>query len=666
MLRSLALILSLTLPAAAQTDAPRAGAQTAPPARPDAQATAQADGFGAVLPLLAARDWDAAQAAATPFGPVAQDIVAWHRLRAGDGRLGDYEAFLSRRTNWPGLDLLRRRGEAAVARSDTAQRILAWFGSRAPETAEGARALIRALRATGQTDRAAQVAARAWIDLTFDETAQAEFLAAEGAAVGSHHIARLERLLWTDRDAEVRRMYPLVPEDWQKLAEARLGLMADAGNVNARIAAVPRVLADHPGLAHARFDWRARKGRVDDAVGLLRDRSAAGALGNPDRWAGRRANLVRSLLREGKPQAAYDIATDHHLTAGGAFADLEFLAGYIALRHLSDPARALTHFDRLESGVSTPISLTRAAYWIGRAEDAAGRPDAARAAYARAARHHTAYYGLLAAEKLGQPLDPALLGREAATDWRRAGFLRSSVTEAALLLHGAGDRPLARRFLTHLAESMDDTGLRNLGDLALALGDDHLAVLVGKQAAGRGVILPRIYYPDTALLPSQLSVPRPLALAIARRESEFDPGAKSPVGALGLMQVMPGTARMMADKLGFDYQPSRLTSDPGYNARLGAAYLDVLQQEFGPSLALVAAGYNAGPGRPRAWIADFGDPRQPGVDVVDWVEQVPFTETRTYIMRVAEALTIYRARAEGTAGPVNITALLKGTPRPAQ
>ncbi|MDO9526483.1 MAG: lytic transglycosylase domain-containing protein, partial [Gemmobacter sp.] len=598
MLRALALVLSIcvALPAAGQDS-----------------------GLRAALPMVAARDWDRAIAAVQTMGPVAADIVEWHRLRSGVGSSGDYESFLDRRADWPGLDLLRRRGEVAVARSVMPDRILAWFGDRMPTTVQGGRALIGALRASGQADAAAQMAARVWVDLTFDAEEQAEFLAAEGPGLAAHHIARLDRLLWADRGAEARRMYPLVPEGWQKLAEARLTLLANGANVDARIAAVPGDLAEHPGLAHARFDWRARKGLTEGALDLLQGRSQAGTLGNPDLWAGRRAGIARSLLRAGQAKQAQEVASGHHLTSGGAFADLEFLAGYISLRHLADPETALTHFHRLEEGVSTPISLTRAAYWIGRAEDAAGRPEAAQAAYARAAVHQTAYYGLLAAERLGQTLDPALLGQEPAADWRKGAFLGSSVMEAALLLYGAGDAALARRFVLHLAEGLDADALRALGELALALSDDNLAVLIGKQAAARGIILPRAYFPDTSLLPATLAVPRSLALAIARRESEFNPAATSPAGALGLMQVMPGTAKMMADKLGVAYQVARLTSDAGYNAGMGAAYLDVLQQEFGTSLALVAAGYNAGPGRPRAWIADYGDPRLPGVDVVDWV-----------------------------------------------
>jgi soluble lytic murein transglycosylase len=227
-------------------------------------------------------------------------------------------------------------------------------------------------------------------------------------------------------------------------------------------------------------------------------------------------------------------------------------------------------------------------------------------------------------------------------------------------LRAAGDLALTKRFLLHLAESQDETGLAQLADMVTAWGEPHLEVLIAKAAAERGLILPDAYYPVPAMVPDGLSVSRALALAIARRESEFDPAARSSADARGLMQVLPGTAKLMAGKLGKPFDAGRLTSDPAYNVALGAAYLAEMIEEFGPSIALVAAGYNAGPGRPRRWIGEFGDPRNPDVDVVDWVETIPFAETRTYVMRVSEGVVIYRAKLKGEVGPVRITEELRG------
>ena len=616
-------------------------------------------GLRTALAAAGAEDWAAATAAAE--GQVSDDIVDWLRLRSGEGQLGEYEAFLQRRPDWPGLGLLREKGEAPVARSTSAERVLAWFNGGQPETVEGSFALIRAYTALGQTDAARTEAVRAWLALSFTAEQEAALLEAYPKALAQVNETRLDRLLWDGEATEAARMLPRVGADWRKLAEARIALREDSPGVDAKLKAVPAALSDNPGLAYERFIWRMRKDRYEEAATLIVDSSSsAETLGRPEDWAERRALLARRLLRDGDPRMAYRVAASHHLAGGSDYADLEFIAGFVALRHLGDAQAGLDHFRRLTAAVSTPISLARGAYWEGRALDQLGQTDAARAAFARAAQNHTAYYGLLAAERQGMPLDPEILGRQQYPDWQTASFADSSVLQAAILLQQAGDRALAKRFLLHLAEGLNAQELGQLGDMALSLDEPHFAVLIGKQAAERGIILPRVYYPVTDLVPDGLAVSRALALSIARRESEFDPGVVSPAGARGLMQVMPETARMMASKLGKGFDRARLTSDPAYNAALGSEYLKQLLEEFGPSIALIASGYNAGPGRPRAWVEQFGDPRRDDVDVVDWVEMIPFSETRTYVMRVAESVVIYRAKLKGEVGPIDLTGELKG------
>ena len=616
------------------------------------------------LTLAAAGEWPAATTTAQAAGAVGADIIEWQRLRAGavegGAVLGDYEAFLSRRGDWPGLGLLREKGEVAVARANDPARVLAYFAGDAPRSGAGALAMVRALMAQGQSG--GPEAAQAWITLRFTAEEQAALLALQGAALAPVHAQRLDRILWDGgREDEAARMLPLVSEGWRALAVARLALASDRAGVSGLVDAVPQSLADDAGLAYARFDWRMRKDRYDDATLLITQRSVLPAgLGDPQVWAERRALLARRLIRLDRPSEAYTVASQHQLTQGSDYADLEFVAGFVALRKLSDPARALQHFTRLKAAVATPISLARADYWIGRAHEAAGDAANAKAAFQRAARHHTAFYGLLAAEKLGLSLDPALISEARPAAWQGAGFAASPVLLAARLLLNAGERTLAKRFVLHLAEGLDAQELDQLADMALEMNEPHVALLIGKAAAERGLILTRAYYPVTAMVPEALPVSRALALAIARRESEFDPAAQSPVGARGLMQVMPATAEAVSKRLGLPYGVARLTADPAYNVVLGANYLRQLADEFGASVALIASGYNAGPGRPRKWIAEHGDPRRADVDVVDWVEAIPFAETRTYVMRVVEGVVIYRAKLKGAAGPVRITAELKG------
>jgi soluble lytic murein transglycosylase len=611
------------------------------------------------LDRASVEDWAGAQAAAE--GALGQDIVEWLRLRSGDGKLGEYEAFLTRRADWPGLALLREKGEEAVARSTDPDRVLAYFRDTRPQAPVGSLALVKAYLALGRVADAETEAIRAWTELEFTAAEEDALLTLMPDALSVAHEVRLDRVLWADRKPEARRMLPRVGKDWRKLAEARMALRAQASGASGLVDAVPKALAGDAGLAFERFQWRMKKDRTADATALILERSETAAiLGDPAAWADRRATLARALMRAGQPRDAYRVAAHNRMSAGQDYADLEFLAGFIALQKLNDADTALKHFTNLKAAVETPISVARALYWQGRALEAKGDATAAKAAYTDAARNQTAYYGLLAAERLGLSLDAGLLSDTRPSDWRNASFAGTSVFQAARLLVRAGDRSLGKRFLLHLAEGLSPGELDQLADYALEANEPHIAVLIAKQAAERGVILPRAYFPVTDMVPDNLPVSRALALSIARRESEFDAAVISPAGARGLMQVMPGTAKQIAPKAGLPYNPGRLTSDPNYNVSLGSTYLRQLVDEFGPAIALVASGYNAGPGRPRRWITEFGDPRHDSIDVVDWVETIPFTETRTYVMRVVESVVIYRAKLKGAVGPVRVTAELTG------
>lgn len=615
------------------------------------------------LRLASGKNWASATNTVAATGGLAADLVEWHRLRGGDeaARLGDYEAFLAKHPDWPGLGLLKQKGEVAVARSTDPARVIAYFGTDKPVTGQGAVALVKALMQVGRPGDAEAEAYRAWAVLKFDPDEEAALLSMQGDAMAVAHEVRLDNLLWDGkRTAEALRMLPRVSADWRALAKVRMALRADKTGASALIDTVPASLKDDPGLAYERFLWRMRRDNYPDAVDLLLDRSdSAARLGRPEVWAERRALLARWLMRNGKEQAAYRLAASHHLKEGSDRADLEFLSGFIALRKLGDPDTALRHFADLKAGVKTPISVSRADYWTGRALEAKGDKAGAKAAYQAAAQQQTAYYGLLAGEKLGLSLDPDLISvGEPKRGYKTAAFAGSSVLAAARLAEDVGDLVLAKRFFLHLAEEQDREGLEALSDLALLLNEPHIALVVAKQAAEKGWILPRSYYPVPDMVPDNLSVSRALVLAISRRESEFNPDARSHANAMGLMQLLPETAGRMAKGLGVAHETRQLTADPAHNATLGAAYLAKMVEEFGPSVAMVAAGYNAGPGRPRKWVAEFGDPRTG--DPVDWVETIPFTETRTYVMRVTESVVIYRQRLKGQAGPIHITAELTG------
>ena len=654
-------------PAAQAAALPAAPPRLRPEPRPaqagargaDAVPRVEALALRRAIGLMREGRWTEARAEAARAGEVAEDVVLWHELRARRGSWAEAEAFLARRSGWPGLPLLRDRAEGLMPVDLAPERVLPFFAARSPATGTGVLRLADALRAVGEPEAADATLVEAWRTLPMSAAAEDAMLERAQGLLAPHHEARLDALLWEDPQVGALRAMARVGPDWQALARARIGLRGGAGNVDTLIAAVPERLADDAGLAYERFRWRLGRGREEGAIELMLARSVSGeALGRPELWAERRERWARERMRAGQADVAYRLAAGDFLREGTLHADLQWLAGFVALTDLGDPQLALTHFDTALDAVWTPISLGRMHYWRGRALEALGREAEAMAAYREGGRHQTAFYGQLAAERGGVAPDPAILGASPAGPMPEA-LARNTVLEAADLLLAAGEPQLAALFLAHLAESQGPEGVAQLGAWAQARGEPYLQVKIGKAAAQAGVVVPEHYFPLHPIAEADLPVDAALALAIARRESEFHPGVASGAGAQGLMQLMPATAREVAGQLGLPYSRARLTSDPAYNATLGSAYLLGLEARFGRNVPMVAAGYNAGPGRPARWARERGDPRAPGVDAVDWIEHIPFDETRNYVMRVMESVPLYRMRLKGALEPWRLGEELK-------
>ncbi|HIP22095.1 MAG TPA: lytic transglycosylase domain-containing protein, partial [Rhodobacteraceae bacterium] len=426
------------------------------------------------------------------------------------------------------------------------------------------------------------------------------------------------------------------------------------------IAAIPRALQNDAGLAYDRFVWRAKKGYSESAIELLLARSTSEAsLGRPEKWASRRRTYARRAMRAGDADLAYRIASSHFLPSGSNYADLEWLSGYLSLRKLGNAPRAVQHFQRFRQAIASPISMGRAGYWLGEAHVAAGDENSASQAFLMGARYQTSFYGQLAASRIGAAPDALLAGPEFPPDWTTAPFLAEDTVRAGVLFYFAGEPARAKMFLTHAASRLDVRGRAAMAQLLLDLDEPHIALRIAKGAATNGDVIAAPYYPLHGLAEFSEAVPPALAMSIARQESEMNAAARSPVGALGLMQVMPATAKTVARGLGISYSARRLGADWQYNARIGTAYLAQMLERFDGSVLLAAAAYNAGPSRADRWIRDYGDPRLESVDAVDWIESIPFRETRNYVMRVLEAQFVYRARISGQVGPLTLAAELQ-------
>ena len=381
-------------------------------------------------------------------------------------------------------------------------------------------------------------------------------------------------------------------------------------------------------------------------------------------WTDKRIRM-NDALKAMDYRSAYQAVVNHGLPLGADYAEAEFFGGWLALRKLGDPALAARHFARIEEAGKSPITRSRAYYWQGRAAEAAGDRARAQAQYLEGARYTTTFYGQLAAEKAGTPV-LQLPAEVQPTAEDRARFEQRELVRAIKILHAANEKSLVHAFTTHLDDSLDAGELALLVDTARGFGEPMLAMNVVRGAAQRGVVLAERGYP-VRRPPSVPGGPEPaFVLGIIRQESGFQPDITSSAGARGFMQLLPSTAELVARKLGVSYEPSMLT-DPEYNMRLGSKYLGDQVDRFSGSYIMAAAAYNAGPGRPAQWITYCGDPRTGGTDPVDFIECIPFSETRNYVMRVLENTQIYRARLNGNTAPITLAADLKrGAWRPGQ
>jgi soluble lytic murein transglycosylase len=614
-------------------------------------------------PIAAIRDdrWAEAQADAAGFAdPVAEKLVLYYRLLApGAATAAEIAGFMRDNPDWPNQALLERHRQYAIAADPDQADVLTQCAA-APVTEEPA--LLRcaaALAIAGKADAASADAREAWVTGLADPAQETAFLHRwAGSLTPDDQWARFQHLAWSNPASAARQIGRLDPAH-RAAAEARLALQRDDSRAEALLAAAHADQQKDPGLLldHARYLRRAD--RTADALALWqRDGEAAQntiRATAPEHLAAfwtERNLLARSLLSAGDAAGAYAIARAHGQTAPEAVADAEFLAGFIALRKLNDPAAALRHFQKLDAVSKAAITQARAWYWIGRAEAAAGKdpkPD-----YEKAAAWPTTFYGQLAALGLGD--DAAAMARRirALHDpaWTRDGvlaFTGHEVVRAAAWLVAWGDPQRARAFLLRMDELAPDLPDRALtAALALRVGLPDTAVFVARRMGRDGLMLPVEGWPAPFNPPAEKLDPA-VALGIMRQESSFDAGAVSPSGARGLMQLMPATADAVARQLGIETSLPALTGDPGENMQLGTAYLHQMLELFDGSLPLAVAAYNAGPRRVQQLLGQNGDPRVGPVDMIDWIEEIPIGETRNYVQRVLENITIYRAhRGEPT------------------
>lgn len=594
-------------------------------------------------------DWRTVQqlAAADPRAPLSKALT-WMRLRApGSGAtFAEIKAFLDANPTWPDRATLTRRAEEAIWTTADADARRAWFANGRASTREGAIWLGEAAERDGREAEAARRYREIWTSETFSADQETAFLALKTRWIRAEdHRARLDRLIWERRFGEAHRQLARVEADTRALAEARIALATmNTGAANALLR-VPKALRNDPGLVYEHARWLRRSNKDEEAVVVLRGHQ--GARPNPGLWWDEQAVLARDALADGRITEAYELASRHGLVSAGDLSEAEWLAGWLAFQFLKDPALAEGHFQRLYDAVSTPVSKSRGAYWLGRVH--AERGNAAKAAewFSRAAEEPTTFYGQLAAAKVASapapPAPPAKPIPREASAWAQNH-------EFATLLRQL-NRQGGGRWLPTFARAFYNAATTDEQRIAVVASVSELDVALGvrlsrllRQNNVRDTVLA---YPVPKWIDLPNTPPPAIVLAIIRQESNFDVEAVSSAGAKGLMQLMPKTAEREARLMKQPYTPVFLTQRPNTNVQIGSHYLGRLLDRYDGHAALAFAAYNAGESRVDQWLRIYGDPRTGDIDPITWIESIPFKETRNYVQRVIENVEIYRHHVGG-------------------
>jgi soluble lytic murein transglycosylase len=553
------------------------------------------------------------------------------------------EVFIRTHRHWPNQKDLLATAERNMPANYPATSVIKWFSDYPPVTGAGLKRYADALVASGQTDQARKVLATSWPKVTTRQGEGAAILRSYGAMISADtNRRRLDYLLFNGDESNGRALAAVMGNGYPQVAEARIALAKGSSNAATLVDRVPASLARDPGLMFERLRWRRKNNMNDGAMELLRSQPPSAQVTNLEDWWKERNILVRRLIEERKYRDAYKLAAVHGQMEGSEYADAEWISGWLSLRFMNDPKKAYTHFNEMHERVKTSISKSRAAYWAGRAAEASGQKDQAVNWYKLAAQYPKAYYGQLAALQLPEAQRTYRPANVTATAADKAKVANNDLVRAMRLAHTAGLDSLRRQMINAAVETFERPAeFKALAEMLSGMGLRAEAVRVAKKAAGKNIFLDVEAYPKLDSYFRSVNVDKALAHALIRQESEFDQYARSPVGALGLMQLMPRTAAEVAKRKGWPHENGWLTSRPEHNVLLGSAYINTLLGSYGGSYPMALAAYNAGGGRVNRWIKEIGDPRKGDIDWVDWIELIPIYETRNYVQRVMESYVVY-------------------------
>lgn len=586
--------------------------------------------------------------------PTESKLITWEWLLtpANGASFEDYRTFLQDNPLWPDQHLLQEKAEGTLTRATPTKDILYFFEKRTPRTMSGLSMYVQALVASGEKEKAHGWIRKFWHSQKLSSSDESFMLTNYKNILTNHdHLRRVEHLMMRGDVYGLQRMAKRMSAAHKLFIDVGIGFIQKKSKAQKKISQLPTdlqknsallYLGIHPFLKH-KNDGAKKKILLDKFAEAFQ----SGVTHNhPYDWWKIKMICSRLAVEQGRIEEAYawvkdaDVAQDRE-----KMAEIEWLAGWIALRHLKDYSAAQKHFELLKGTVATPISKAKAAYWLGRTHEALEDAEKASVYYEQAAVYAHTFYGQRALEKLDKPVVITLKPKPTIADYRNPQAV--DVLEAIKLIHGLGQASKAEKFLLYLAKHIPAEMVEEIVQLTHDLGYSHLVVLVAKFAGRQAPILIEAAYPKVEL-PSLANknpvMTVPLIYSLIRQESGFDKGAKSAPGACGLMQLMPKTAALISKRLGIKFsskKPQRLVKDHQFNIQLGLYNFDMELKNFSNNVILTLAGYNAGPCRPRQWVQNFGDPRDPKVDWIDWIEQMPFAETRAYVQRILESVPVY-------------------------
>ncbi len=615
--------------------------------------------FKSGLKAAKARKWQTVAANHKKLSDqTAKDILIWIRAqRDNNARFEEVRYVMHNLGDWPRMTSIRSKAEARLFdRPRSPSETIGWFNGLEPVSGEGRIALARAYFKLGDRQNGVKWVKSAWRSsrLTRDRQKQV-FKEFKSYLSKDDHDARADYLIWlgSRHFSKVDGLLSLMSPPQRALATARVRVIANRRGMDSAVNAVPRSLRRDPGLLFARANWRRRKKSKEYAlpVYLSMDTPSLNEKGREKIWKEKKL-MTYWLIGEKNFADAYKLTLNHGLTSGAEFAESEFLAGWLSLTKLGQAQRAFEHFDTLSNGVTFPVSLARANYWKAKASERIGDGNE-RTYYSNAAQYQNTFYGQLAANELDQQFSTISLIPEVTNINQAAAFEADPRVRAMYLLGEAQNEKYFTQFSFHMDDEVEGLPqLSLLSQMGRNFGFIRASVRAAKQASRFQSMLTQSGYPvieTISSLPARYD--RPFVFAIARQESEFNNRAVSSANAYGMMQMINSTARATARRHGIPYSKSRLTADIDYSARLGALHLQDLLKDFKGSYIMAAAGYNAGPHRVKRWVKAYGDPRTSAISAVDWIESIPFTETRNYVQRVMENMQVYKARLNGDQHP---------------